>query len=392
MAPTSAGGRRQLSMLAKGVAAGENNLKSIFNGLNETTMTTEQTFDSNMTKTDLHITIENTVFSDNVLGASPGADSTAIIYSVGASISMRHSVIVGTTRDMQKVEDLPHLVYMESAPIALHHNCFIGNDDGIAPVVAQHSTVHFGSNFNTRTTSQLSKSNCEFIAQNRTSLATEDFVCENSDASVCTANHTPEYRFPCTSYLDDIYFSESDVKDSTVQRTYVLCPDTVFRVGSRHDQDGTPLGGSYPIILGRSNIRVLCGANGSFDNGCEVINGVVQVAHFDEFGNNNGPIANALVQGISFSGASAINALVSGTGDVVFRDCVFRENSNVASVFVQLLDGKINGRRKLTSMLAELIEEKSRGRVMTSRRAADTESLLALFDSCTFKVSSSTLS
>lgn len=341
------------------------------------------------TRTELQVIIINCVFSDNVLGASPGADSTAIIYSVGASVDMRNSVIVGTTKDIQKNEELPHMIYVKSAPLILDSNCFMGNDEAITPVVVQQppTDVQARLNFNQRTTSVLPNTNCEFVATNSSTTTSSDtFVCTSSDSDVCQAKATAHYRYPCVSYLDDIYFSEWDVDNSDVPRTYILCPQSTFRVGSRHDSDGTPQGGSYPIILGHSNIRVLCGADGRLENGCDVENGVVQIAHFDEFQTGGQPIVNTLVQGISFSKASAINALISGSGDVVIRDCVFKDNANVAAVYAQVLNRKRRG-RKLAFLLPELVEDSSRGLLSSWRQDNSDESLVTQIDSCVFTVS-----
>lgn len=339
---------------------------------------TTETTSFNMTKLNLHIQISDSVFSDNVVGASPGADTTAVIYSVGASMELSNSVIVGTTKDEQKIEKLPHLIYVEEASMMLHNNCFLGNDNDITPLVSQSSTIYAESNFNQRTSSNLPKSNCDFIARNQTG---PEFVCEAADAMVCKATAPQNYRYPCVTYLDDIYFSEWDVRDSSVTRTYLLCADTTFRVGSRHDDNGTPMGGSYPIILGRSNIRVLCGADGKLENNCAVRDGVVQVAHFDEFDTNKAPIENAFVSGISFQEASAINVLVSGAGDVDFQDCVFKSNANVATVYVQAIKPRIRGQRKLRYVM-EWIDEVVDP--LNERSLAVTPELRANFDSCVF--------
>jgi hypothetical protein len=345
---------------------------------------------SNLTTTNLGLRIQviDCLFSDNYLGASPGADATAIIYSVGASMEMSDSVIVGTMRDELTSENVSNLIYLESSSMVMRDNCFIGNNDAIAPVLAVSTTVEANSNFNQRMTSQVSSTLCEFIAYD---FDLGGYVCKNSDAHVCTsAKPSSQYRFPCISYLDDIYFSEWDVANASLPRTYILCPGTVFRVGSRHDDDGTPIGGSYPIILGRSNVRVLCGVDGSIGNGCEVVHGVVQVAHFDEFNMGGLPIDNCLVSGVSFAGASAINALVSGTGKVSFQDCLFRDNSNVGIAYVQLLlPGKKGARRNLHATLQslELMSGKvSVGRQLSTSITADAGDLVALFDGCVFVV------
>ena len=241
MSPQTSSGRRKLSLAA-------NDGLADFLSQHNSHRTLQESPNNNTATTELQIIIEDSVFSDNVLGASPGADSTAIIYSVGASVDMSNSVIVGTTKDVQKVEDLPHLIYIQSAPLILDSNCFLGNNEGIAPVVAQQATdVSARLNFNQRTTSVLPNTNCEFIAHNlmNTSASTSSiFACNGSDSEVCEAKVSSDYRYPCVTYLDDIYFSEWDVTDSDVPRTYILCPRTTFRVGSRHDENGTPQGGS----------------------------------------------------------------------------------------------------------------------------------------------------
>lgn len=327
----------------------------------------------------------DSVFKDNVLGASPGAKTTAVIYSVGGSIEMSNSAIVGTTKDALKVEAMPNLIHIEGASITIRHNCFVGNDPRISPVIAENSSVDARSNFNQRTSSLLPASGCEFVANNiTTDFATQNkgYICEDSDSPVCTNQNTPNYRFPCVSYLDEMYFSEKNISDPKVPRTYLLCPNTVFRVGSRNQDDGTPIGGSYPIILGRPNVRVLCGVHGKFSDNCQVLKGVVQVAHFDEFQTGGVPITGALVQGISFSGASSINALISAVGDVIFRDCEFKENDNVAAVYVQVMESKVRARRKLTSTLDDILKNPRQRRTETQQNISNL--MTARLESCIF--------
>ena len=393
------GASRRLSLAGNS----SNDRKSIYNLLSQNSK--HRALQTNNTNTpsesgqedtaDLRIKIVNCVFSDNVLGASPGADSTAIIYSVGAFIDMSHSVIVGTTKNVQAKETVPNLIYVDSANLDLNSNCFIGNSDDITPVVisqqsSQTAMVKRRLNFNQRTTSFLSNTNCEFMAYTQQNATT--FLCEPSDGEVCVAKGTSDYGYPCITYLDDIYFSEWDVTDDSIPRSYILCPQTTFRVGSRHTEDGTPQGGSYPSILGRSNIRVLCGANGKIENDCNVVNGIVQVALFDEFQTGGQPIENALVQGISFSKATAMNALISGSGDVVLRDCIFHENSNVANVYSQRLVPEGRGRKMLASILPELAAGSSRNLLKTWRRVQQVAnvSLTTQIDSCVFSVSHAT--
>jgi hypothetical protein len=336
----------------------------------------------------LHIQVSESVFSDNVLGSSPGAEATAVIFSVGASLDLSNTAIIGTTKDAQKVEEMPNLIRIEGAAANLKNNCFIGNDDSIAPVIAENAAVYTTSNFNQRISSALPNSGCAFIGHNvMTDSVTlkKGYVCEADDAPVCTSQRPATYRYPCVSYLDEIYFSEWEVSDASISRSYILCPNTDFRVGSRHTDEGTPIGGSYPIILGRSNVRILCGVDGKYENNCQILNGVVQVAHFDEFQTGGSPITDTLVQGIAFSGASSINALIASKGSVVFRDCSFKNNDNVASVYVQTIQPRVRARRKLTSKnVMEIIQSTQERRTQTQSGAI---SLQATLDSCIFEVS-----
>ncbi len=129
--------------------------------------------------------------------------------------------------------------------------------------------------------------------------------------------------------MDDVYHFEANLTDDRSLRTYILCPGTKFEVGSRNGDNGSPFDlspsdGSYPIIVNRPNMRVLCGADGSSQNGCVISGGDMQLGIIDEFKTGGPPAINSLVRGITFTGASLANIQATFPCHVIFQDCIFR--------------------------------------------------------------------
>jgi hypothetical protein len=139
----------------------------------------------------------------------------------------------------------------------------------------------------------------------------------------CLNVSTSAQNGECYDSLDPIRAAEQSLQDDSSVRTYVLCPETVFPVAKSFNQDGTPKTGQYPLILGRSNIHVLCGVDGKSENGCVLSGGLFQVGFFDEFQTGN-PAKNVLVQGLTFYDAKNTNVLAENKGDITIRDCIFQ--------------------------------------------------------------------
>ena len=80
----------------------------------------------------------------------------------------------------------------------------------------------------------------------------------------------------CISVLDQILLHETGLADDTVPRTYVLCPHTVFQVGianlAAFGTGNAIVNGQFPIV-GMSNMKVLCGMDGSSANNCTIRDG-----------------------------------------------------------------------------------------------------------------------
>lgn len=219
--------------------------------------------------------------------------------------------------------------------LTLHDNCFLGNDERIAPIVMEDGTLETSSTFVHRQKVHLPPTGCEFAARvaqgklSRVGIKEVLFSCIPSDSSVCTASSLPRVELPCLTTLDDIYHGEEilNTTDAEQTRTYVLCPQTTYLIASMNDESGKLVSGSLPIIVNHPNLRVLCGADGKQDNRCIIYGGVVQLGIFDEFQTQGPSATNVLVQGLTFSAASSVNVLARFPGDVFFRDCLFTVSS-----------------------------------------------------------------
>jgi len=211
----------------------------------------------------------------------------------------------------------------------MYDNCFIGGDELITNVVNENGVFKSSSAFVQRQTSQIPITKCEFVAhvqegtiEDRTNYDDLVFSCEKSDNSVCTATSLSKVDVPCLDSLDVIYNTEQNIYASEWVRTYLLRPYTTYKIGSHGSEEGSG-DGSFPIIVNRPNMRVLCGPRGSSDKECVVSGGIVQLGVFDEFRVDGPAATNVLIQGITFHKATSTNVLASFPGDVLFEDCIF---------------------------------------------------------------------
>ena len=130
----------------------------------------------------------------------------------------------------------------------------------------------------------------------------------------------------CLTSLNSLALREANVATTQVERTYTLCAGTEFVVGTldydRQIQDGQEM---IPL---RPNLRIKCGDTGSRSERCLVKGGDVHVDGTRYFGlsssqNNDLPLSNVVVEGVTFQGAAMHAAWLSRPGNVTFRDCVF---------------------------------------------------------------------
>jgi hypothetical protein len=249
-------------------------------------------------------------------------------------MDISHTTFVSTTIRESVTMKLGYLIYNDGGDLTLHTNCFIDNDKRLAPIVTENQRVQTTLSFVQRLSHELPPTGCEFLATvttgtlNQLGFGDVAFNCESSDASVCTASSLNKADPPCLTSLDDVYRFEANLTDDRSLRTYILCPGTKFEVGSRNVNNGTPFDmppsdGSYPIIINRPNMRVLCGADGSSQNDCVITGGDIQLGIINEF-NTLLPATNSLVRGITFTGASLLNIQATFPCHVIVQDCIFR--------------------------------------------------------------------
>ncbi len=126
----------------------------------------------------------------------------------------------------------------------------------------------------------------------------------------------------CVDRLNNIFLAESNLTNDKEIRTYILCPETVYEIGDSSDGSGEYDYGHTPLILGRSNIHVLCGDDGKSENNCVLKGGHVQ-AHLSDRFQTGDEIKNVLLQGITFSESSTHSVLAEYQGQMMILDCRF---------------------------------------------------------------------
>lgn len=199
----------------------------------------------------------------------------------------------------------------------MRNNCFIGNDDLIAPVVLSESSYDVQSSFVQHKTKTLSATQCEFLAVFMGGSLFDDedvrgtFTCEMSDLPVCSAAALLKVgaEIPCERSLQLIAEAEDGAENGNATTTFILCKNTDFNV----DESGS-------LELRQSNVRILCGPEGSQGNSCVLERGSTQISIMNE----RMPVDNVSIRGLTFSQASSVNVAVLTPSDVVLYDCLFK--------------------------------------------------------------------
>jgi hypothetical protein len=294
--------------------------------------------ESSKTEAELRVAVTNCTFLNNTVWSFSGMTVEGLVVAENASIIISHTSFLGTI--IESIQ-LGFLVGIFGGELSMHDNCFIGNDSRIAPVVTERLEIGtFAGNFVQRMTSQLSPTNCEFLAKvsgggyldlEKNDFDQVTFECQQSDSNVCLASSLNDhYRVPCVNSLDSIYYNEDTLKEDSIVRTYILCPNTEYKIGSMNGDTGTPVDGFRPIVIGRPNVHILCGADGKSKNMCVLSGGVFQISLFDEFGSKTAA-SNTMVRGVTFTHASSVNFWVQFPGKVFLQDCIFNVSCRTGS-------------------------------------------------------------
>jgi hypothetical protein len=139
----------------------------------------------------------------------------------------------------------------------------------------------------------------------------------------------------CIQDFRDIYDMESAITDTSVNRTYIICPNKLYKVGYlddtfqnlRENQDGGP-----PVPL-RSNMKIRCGNDGSSANLCYITGGHLQVDGTMMRGIKDTAMENVLIEGFVFINAYKYSFWATKHGSVTFRDCEWRVRGTHQSSF-----------------------------------------------------------
>ena len=138
----------------------------------------------------------------------------------------------------------------------------------------------------------------------------------------------------CAQSISEIFGAEAAVEDTSIERTYMLCPNTTYTTGVYVPAaDGSGSGnienGDLPLFV-RPNARVVCGNDGRKENNCVVGGGTFGAVSTPGFVFPEILYDNVRYQGITFanhlSGGTGLIAIMSAA-NITFVDCVFKVRS-----------------------------------------------------------------
>jgi len=135
----------------------------------------------------------------------------------------------------------------------------------------------------------------------------------------------------CLPNIYPIKNREALVKDTSKLRTYTLCPNTVFPIGSLDYNYKIIRGTGQTMIPLRPNLYIKCGLNGNHHNSCVLNGGDVQVDGTTFLENTSTTVQNVLIEGLTFVNAQRYMVWITKPGNVTFRDCVFQGSRNATS-------------------------------------------------------------
>ena len=263
----------------------------------------------------------------NTLWNGSGASIESLLTVHNGIVEITNSVFARTTKLDSGALLMGIIVRVDNGELNMRSNCFVGNDESIAPIVADKVEVHTEALFLQRRSATMAPTGCEFISHVKTGSLdvsafnqTEYNCMIYQKVDICTASIAKKVanKMPCESSLDSIAANEANIESSSPVRTYVLCPDTTYNVGSS------------PLALSRPNMHIICGINGDSDNECILSGGAVQLVVSEEYwiGETRMPALNILLRGIRFVRATSTNVLIDTAGEVLFHDCAFSVSSS----------------------------------------------------------------
>jgi hypothetical protein len=131
---------------------------------------------------------------------------------------------------------------------------------------------------------------------------------------------------PCYSNLTEIK-DLVGLKSPFIVETYILCPDTIYVMGSFDPIGDVMIEGWDPIIT-RANSVFQCGDDGKSSNNCVITGGDIQILH-EVVTYNKESKDNVVIKGITFEDATSGSIILAASGDISLIDCIFRVSSIV---------------------------------------------------------------
>jgi hypothetical protein len=128
----------------------------------------------------------------------------------------------------------------------------------------------------------------------------------------------------CIEDIADIYTVENQVTDTSVRRTYILCPRRIYAIGTLDfnlDVQGFQVQPPLPI---RPNMTIRCGDTGRREELCWMAEGDVHVDATPFRGISDETVDSVFIEGIVFIAAKRYSLWASKPGDITFRDCEWR--------------------------------------------------------------------
>lgn len=274
---------------------------------------------------DVLLNISECVFSDNQVWSFSALTIEGLVSVYGGTVHLSHSVFVRNTIAESETTKLEYAVGLYHGSLALDNTCFLDNDDRLAPLAREGGELKVFSSSVQRNSTTLPVSACGFVSDGdlgRYGFNASGFSCQKADSPVCTASALAKVEPSCYRSFSEIDYNEEFLNSDDTTRTYRLCENHTYQIRNFDADDDDRENTTTPLIVGRSNVNILCGASGSSRNNCTLHGGTYQFTVHDEYRVGT-TFQNVLVQGLTFKAATTYNFLTSTNNDVTLKDCVF---------------------------------------------------------------------
>jgi hypothetical protein len=127
----------------------------------------------------------------------------------------------------------------------------------------------------------------------------------------------------CLSTTNQIALAEAAISDTSVPRTYIMCPFLLYSVGALDYYDQPKEGGQAMIPL-RPNMIIKCGYTGRRDGECLIGGGDLFLDGTSYHGILDKSVDGVKIEGFTFIAPGRFAAEFTKSGSVEFVDCIFR--------------------------------------------------------------------